>query len=67
MEIEKNTVPAENQLPEQEEIAFAGDRGADIRIAFVGNSITRHAPSEELGWPGDWGMAASGEIGRAHV
>lgn len=29
------------------------------RILFVGNSITRHAPAPELGWYGDWGMAAS--------
>lgn len=27
-------------------------------LLFVGDSITRHAPAPELGWDGDWGMAA---------
>jgi hypothetical protein len=30
-----------------------------VRILFVGNSITRHAPKPEIGWNNDWGMAAS--------
>lgn len=31
------------------------------KVAFVGNSITHHAPSERLNWQGNWGMAASSE------
>jgi hypothetical protein len=28
-------------------------------LLVIGNSITRHTPSPELGWTSDWGMAAS--------
>jgi hypothetical protein len=30
-------------------------------MMVIGNSITRHAPAPELGWYGDWGMAATAE------
>jgi hypothetical protein len=32
------------------------------KILFIGNSITRHGPNvEQLGWNGDWGMAATSQ------
>lgn len=58
-EIKKNTVEATNQLKESEYVSFENPNGKGIRVMFVGNSITRHGVMPEIGWYGDYGMAAS--------
>lgn len=60
MEIEKNTVSAVRQVKD-EHVVVVVDKGADLNVLFIGNSITRHAPKPEIGWEGNWGMAASAE------
>lgn len=42
-------------------IPFACRYHAPERVLVIGNSITHHAPAPELGWHGDWGMAATTE------
>lgn len=38
---------------------FEYDKGSGIRVLYVGNSVTKHAPKPEIGWTNDCGMAAS--------
>lgn len=55
-DLQKNIVPAENQNVGN---YFPYGGGDGIRVLFVGNSITKHAPKPEIGWLTDCGMAAS--------
>lgn len=58
MGIEQNTVAATEQVQDMDNMRVVR-RGGSKRVLFIGNSITRHGPKPEIGWPYDWGMAAS--------
>lgn len=53
-----NTVKAVGQIDVNKFVSIF-KRGGTKRVMFFGNSITRHEPNPDLGWYGDWGMAAS--------
>lgn len=55
-DLQENIIPAENQNIGD---YFPRGGGNGIRVLFVGNSITKHAPKPEIGWTRDCGMAAS--------
>jgi hypothetical protein len=54
---QENIVPAVNQNAEN--VFLYENPNSKIKVLFVGNSITRHAPKPDIGWYNDCGMAAS--------
>lgn len=53
---QENIIPATNQNALN---YYVHKEGSGVRVLFVGNSITKHAPKPEIGWTNDCGMAAS--------
>lgn len=57
-----NKRPGHAEVTAAVPIAAPAKESPPIRkILFVGDSITFHAPSKNLGWTGNWGMAADSE------
>lgn len=53
--LQENIIPSEHQ---NDRSVYRFD-GSGVKVLFVGNSITKHAPKPEVGWTNDCGMAAS--------
>lgn len=53
-----NTVSGNQMTKNSQFVLFEGN-GTQGGLLCVGHSLTRHAPVAKIGWPHDWGMAAS--------
>ena len=60
-QMDKNNVSSKGQLNDSPCVRFRNPNGNGVRVLFVGNSITLHGVCPEIGWYGEWGMAASAE------
>ena len=59
-QLSKNTVKGSAQLKDSEYVSFLNDyKESNVKVLFVGNSITLHGVLPEIGWNHRFGMAAS--------
>lgn len=58
-QMDKNTVDAAAQLNQTDPVRSFNSEGKGKRVMFVGNSMTLHSKKADIGWYGEWGMAAS--------
>ena len=47
------------EMNDEKGVASASYAKDGVRVLFLGNSITLHAPAAHIGWTNRWGMAAS--------